>query len=111
MNDFRTDHLSGEALKIASAISEMIKDDKGEDPHGGGCTAFYTPEHWRERGENYGTDSVLILCHDGGDLALYCNLDYAYYRGQERMNSCLKNLGYWVESCTCWYSAVYPANH
>ena len=109
MNDFRTDHLSGKALRIAQKVREMIHEDKDGEPYsGGGCRAFYTPEEWRDRGEKYGTDSVLILCHDGGDLALYCNLDYAYYRGQKLLNFCLKDIGYYYEPCTSWYSAVYP---
>lgn len=111
IQDFSTDHLSGEALKVATAIREMISSDKGAEANGYGCTAFYTPEKWRERGESYGLDSVLILCHDGGDLAQYCNIDYGCPGGIERMRQCLEPLGYWIESCTCWYSAVYPVNH
>ena len=105
--DFDTKHLSGEALKIATAICDMIRADKGGEPYGGGCTAFYTPEKWRERGEKYGLDSVLILCHDGGDLSVYCNPYENNYISQGRLESILQPLGYWFEPCTAWYTAVY----
>ena len=108
MSDFKIDHLSGEALKIAQKIREMIHEDKDGEPYGGGCQAFYTPEEWRERGEEYGLDSVLILCHDGGDLSVYCNLyernEYSYVR----LTESLREIGYWFEPCTAWYTAVYP---
>jgi hypothetical protein len=107
MSDFRMDHLSGEALKIACEIKSMIHEDKDGEPYGGGCTAFYSPEQWRERGEKYGLDSVLILCHDGGDLSVYCNPYENNYINRDRLESVLQSLGYWYEPCTTWYSAVY----
>lgn len=105
--EFSTDHLSGEALKIAREIKSMIHEDKDGEPYGGGCRAFYTPEEWRERGEDYGLDSVLILCHDGGDLSIYCNPYESNYISRGRLEGVLRSLGYWYEPCTAWYSAVY----
>lgn len=104
-NDFATDHLTGEALAVASAIREFMR---GEDAlYNGGCKAFYSAEEWKARREEYGTDSVLILCHDGGELSYRCNS----YKGQisevRRFNEFIASLGYMIEGCTCWYSAVY----
>jgi hypothetical protein len=103
LDDFRTEHLSGEALKIADIVRRVI----GEDAFGGGCRAFWTPEEWRARKEEYGTDSVLILVHDGGDLAQYCNWDYEQYSLSGQLDEALTKAGYYCEQCTCWYSAVY----
>lgn len=104
-NDFDTSRLSGEALKIASVIKRVL----GKGASGGGCKAFYTPQQWAERGESYGRNSALVVVHDGGDLAPYCNYDYGSYDLIEKMNAALKKIGYYLESCTCWYSAVYKA--
>lgn len=105
-NDFATDHLeTDEQRKIAETIIKTLP--KGAS--GGGCQAFYTPQEWAERGE-YGKNSVLILCHDGGALAPYCNFDYMRYECIDQMNNALKAIGYYCEQCTSWYSAVYPIN-
>ena len=101
--DFDTSHLSGDAIKIANVIKLIM----GEGASGGGCKAFYTPKQWAERGESYGQQSALIVVHDGGDLAPYCNYNYECYRLIEKMDAALKEIGYYLESCTCWYSAVY----
>lgn len=102
-DDFRTDHLEGDSLKIATIIKDVI----GEDVSGGGCRAFWTPGEWLARGEEYGTDSVLVLVHDGGDLAPFCNWDYCRYDLSERLQNALGKSGFFYEQCTCWYSAVY----
>lgn len=73
----------------------------------GGCKAFYSPAEWRERGEEYGLESELILCHDGGCLAPCCNWDYECYALVEKLRKALEKAGCWVEQCTSWYSAVY----
>jgi hypothetical protein len=108
-SDFTTAHLNGKAKELADAIVDYITAQLGEAPDGGGCKAFYAPKEWAARGERYGHDAVLVLVHDGGDLALYCNPDYdlgASYT-VERFNAVLKARGYYIELCTGWYSAVY----
>jgi hypothetical protein len=102
-NDFKTDHLNEEQKKIAAVMVKVA----GKGASGGGCPAFYTPEQWKERGETYGTESKLIVCHDGGDLAKFCNFDYCQYAAMDRMSAALGKIGYYVENCTSWYSAVY----
>lgn len=104
--DFNTDHLdSGKAL--AKAITKWLTDYSGAAPDGGGCRAFYSPKEWKERGEDYGTNAKLILCHDGGDLYYYCNYDSGNWDGIEAFDKFLRSKGYYVECCTSWYSAVY----
>jgi len=74
----------------------------------GGCKVFYSPEEWQERGESYGAESELIVCHDGGAHAMFFNMDYGNYNEVEDMAHSLHNKGVYVEQCTCWYSAIYP---
>jgi hypothetical protein len=78
----------------------------------GGCRAFYTPQEWQERGEEYATDSELVIVHDGGDLSYLLNwdkfLDQSDYQRFEELQHRLKRMGLYIEGCTCWYSAVYP---
>ncbi len=103
--DLDTKGLRGEAKKIASVIKIIA----GENASGGGCKAFYTPKQWEEKGESYGLKSQLIVVHDGGDLAPYFNYDYECYGMIEKMNKALQEIGYYAESCTCWYTAIYKS--
>jgi len=75
--------------------------------HTGGCRVFYSPAEWKARGERYGTDSVLVVVHDGGDHAAVFNFDYGCYEIMEDMRKVLEKVGCFVEQCTCWHSAVY----
>jgi len=73
----------------------------------GGCKAFYSPQQWKERGEDYGTESVLVVVHDGGAHAPCFSYDYQAYALIDEMAEVLKAHGLFVEQCTGWYSAVY----
>jgi len=73
----------------------------------GGCTTFYTPEEWKERGEEYGTDALFVVVHDGGDVAAVCNFDYEQYALNEKASKALAKVGVYLQQCTGWYSAVY----
>jgi len=101
--DFAVDQLNDEERKIANAIVEML----GESCSGGGCRAFYGAPEWRTRGEDWGNDAVLVIVHDGGDLAPFCNWYYGQHKCVEELQGLLDKLGYYVEQCTSWYSAVY----
>lgn len=96
-----------EQRKVAETIIKIAKETFGKTSSGGGCRAFYSTKEWKERGEDYGTESEFIICHDGGDLAPFFNWDYCSYDSVEKMINQLKDLGYRVEQCTSWYSAVY----
>jgi hypothetical protein len=74
---------------------------------GGGCKAFYSPDEWKERGEQYGKGCVLIVCHDGGDLAPFFSHDYECYSLMEKMADALSKHGIYAEQCTSWYTAIY----
>ena len=88
------------------AICDFLATNGLEDT--GGTRAFYSPAEWRERGEQYGTKSVLVVVHDGGGLAPCCNLDYEAYDLHDALVKTLDKHGVWIEQCTCWYSAIYP---
>ena len=105
---FDTEHLSGKAREIADSIVALLTERLEGPPDGGGCRAFYSTKEWKERGEEYGSTSVLVLVHDGGDLAMYCNWDYDCPTAVEALRVRLEKLGYYVEQCTSFYSAVYP---
>lgn len=74
----------------------------------GGCKTFYSPKEWKERGEDYGTVSLLVVVHDGGDHARAFSWDYEDYASIEGLNKDLMEVGgMYSEQCTCWYSAIY----
>lgn len=73
----------------------------------GGCKVFYSPQEWRDRGEDYGTESVLVICHDGGDHGRICCWEREDYKMIEKFQEFMKDHGYFCEQCTCWYSAIY----
>ena len=105
--DFDTSHLDHKAQRVADLIYNHIKKVLDEEPTGGGCKAFYSPKEWIERGERYGHNATLILVHDGGDLAPFVNLDCMAYNLYEGLSQVLFKAGFYIESCTCWYAAVY----
>lgn len=97
------------AQQIAKAIlTEMARGNPDEPTYTGGCRAFYTPEEWRQRGEDYGRNSALIICHDGGEVGDFFSYDHGNYERIDQMTNALRAIGYYAEQCTSWYSAVYP---
>ena len=75
----------------------------------GGCRAFYTPEQWTLRGDQFGEGSVLIVVHDGGDLASVFNGSYGSPLF-DQMAKRLERNGYYAESLSTWATAIYK-NH
>ena len=94
---------AGVAEKVLQAAAKAL----GAIPYTGGCNTYYTVDKWKERKEEFGLNSELIICHDGGDFASLCNWSYCDYGAMDRFQDELKKYGYYVEQCTCWYSAVY----
>lgn len=75
--------------------------------HTGGCRAFYSPQEWLARREAHpGPHAVLIVVHDGGDLAPIFNWAYEDYALLNEMRSTLERQGFYCEAVTCWYSIV-----
>lgn len=108
IGDFDTFHLTGRARKAADAIVGFLRDHRGGPPSGGGCRAFYSAEEWRERGERYCCDAVLVLVFDGGDLAPCLNRAYEDSDAVEAFQTFLDGLGYYAELGEHWYAGLYP---
>ena len=97
---------------VAVDTIKALLDQLGMDETGG-CKAFYSPAEWKERGEKYGKGSVLIVVHDGGDLACFFNWNYAAETGYRMLNDMTEALsaeGLYAEQCTGWYTAIYKAD-
>jgi len=77
--------------------------------HSGGCKVFYHPDEWKLRGEEYGTESLLVVVHDGGSHVSYFSLDGMNYGAFDRMTKDLGEVGTYAETCTTWYSAIYSS--
>jgi hypothetical protein len=81
----------------------------------GGCGAFMDPKEWKERGGEYGTESVLVIFHEGSEVGQAFSMDDCYERGGgancyaklEAMSDELAKIGLFAEQCTRRYSAVY----
>jgi hypothetical protein len=97
--------LSPKGRKAAKAILAFLTENDMTDHGGGG--KFYSPQEWEDRGEDYGTKSLLIVTHDGGDHASAFNWDYERYDVIEDLRLRLKEIGVYAEQCTSWYSAIY----
>ncbi len=105
MKDFDTDHLtSDEQRLIANTVMKVLPDN----PVSGECHAFYTPAEWAKSDNAWGADSKLILFHDGGDLARFCDYDKQDYDAIAELDKALDEIGYFCQQCTSWYSAIYP---
>ena len=74
----------------------------------GGCRTFYSPQEWLIRGEKYGINSQLIICHDVGSPGDAFAYERGHYKLIEKMSSDLAALGLYSEQCTVWYSAIHP---
>ena len=98
-------NLSPEGKKAYKAIMAFLNDRAMTFT--GGCKAFYSPQEWQERGEQYGEGSELIVVHDGGDLSYLFNLDHGYYILAESMNNAIEKTGCYPEGMTCWATAIY----
>lgn len=83
---------------------------------------FYAPAEWRERGEEYGRDSLLVIVYDGcATLKQVFSMDYCYeavaarrgypacYSHYEAMQQKLAEAGFFFEECTRYYAAIYPS--
>lgn len=100
--------LDATGKKIAKTILAVATKLLGEQPYTGGCPAFYSPKAWTARGESYGLKSKLVVVYDGGEMALFFDWDRGDNAWREKMDSALREIGYYAECCTGWYSAIYP---
>jgi hypothetical protein len=100
--------LSREGSKAYKAIMALLT--RTEQTNTGGCKAFYSPKEWADRGEEYGRNSLLIVCHDGGDLVPFFDYNRDAWSFKQEMETALNDAGFYAEQCTSWYTAIYPAN-
>lgn len=96
------------AIELTEKIKAWVCERLGRPMSDDGGTAFYTPSEWKVRGEEFGEHASLVIVHDGGDLAVFCNYDYGAYEDIEAFSAFLGGLGYYCEGQTCWYSGIYP---
>ena len=101
----RPEDLDADGNAAYDALISFLKENDSLET--GGCVTFYSPQEWADRGESYGLHSVLIVAHDGGDVAPYFNYDYGDSDKMERMREALAAVGFWPELCTGWYTAIY----
>ena len=77
----------------------------------GGCKLFYSGAEWRERGEAWGNNAVMVICHDGGDFWEILNYDSNFnarkYTGVNAVSKIADECGVWTEALTGWATAVY----
>ena len=64
--------LSKIGLKVAKAIRSYAKK---RNLRSYGNTTFYSTQQWKDRKEDWGTESELVIVHDGGDMARFFNYD------------------------------------
>lgn len=103
----RPENLSPEGNAAYDTILSFLKEI--DLMYTGGCKVFYSPEEWKERGEQYGTKSHLVVVYDGGAHGQAFSLDHAApsYVHHEAMRDRLGEIGLYTEECTTWYCAVY----
>lgn len=99
--------LSPRGQTAAEIIRDFLEEKHASDHGDGG--RFYSPDEWVKRGEQYGTRSLLVITHDGGDHAPAFNIDYGAYAFHEELVERLRAGGMYLEQCTRWYSAVYAS--
>jgi hypothetical protein len=92
--------------KAHKAIMSFLR--KRKLTNTGGCRAFYTPEEWKTMGETHGGGAVLIVVHDGGDLAPVFNRNYESPLFG-KMNTHLEKHGFYSVGLTSWATAIYAA--
>ena len=99
--------LSRKANKLAKAIAKLAK----QRDWNAGQKVFWSPKQWEEKGESYGTDSDLVVLHEGGDHASFFSLDHSYnggsYDDYEDQLKFLSKHGFYCESLYSWSSAIY----
>lgn len=76
-----------------------------------GCRAFYSPKEWKQRGEEYGHNSLLILVYDGGDITTCIDPAKGQHDLVDRFMDNLDRNGFVIEPCTDWYSAIYDEDN
>jgi hypothetical protein len=104
------DNLTEDGVKTLGIIKTFLT-ERGIDDKWNDTKAFYSPGEWKQRGEKYGTESILVIVYDGSDLRSVFSMDACYdarsYEPYEALQERLSTAGLFFEECTGWYAAVY----
>lgn len=74
----------------------------------GGCKAFYSPEEWTQvSGNPVSRAALMVICHDGGNMAPRFNLDYEQYKLYDSIDPMLRPRGLWRDHMTSVESRIY----
>lgn len=96
--------ISPDMLPVAQDFCRQLRMEMRwvKDEGCGGCKAFYTPEEWSMNGRGPSVDPgvVLVVCHDGGNMAPRFNLDYEQTAMYDRVDLFLDHRNLWRESQT-----------
>lgn len=108
------DGLNTHGALAASIIRDFLIDKGLADNCGG---KFYSPAQWRERGEQWGRESLLVIVHDGDPASTVFNWDASPdgYALREELQEQLDSIGVYFEAATGWYTTVHyrhlPTKH
>jgi hypothetical protein len=102
-------------LAIPDGIPENVKDFcrelrnsmrvRGEEGCGG-CKAFYAPGEWVDPVDEH---VLLVVCHDGGAMASWFNLNYDQIKLYDSVDLMLRSRGLWREHEDAAVSHIYKA--
>ena len=74
----------------------------------GGCKAFYSPAEWEDLQKVRLARSVLlVVCHDGGNMAPRFNTDYEQYKLYDSIDPMLRARGLWRDHITSVESHIF----
>lgn len=74
----------------------------------GGCKAFYSPEEWTQvNGSPVSRAALLVIIHDGGNMAPRFNLDYEQYKLYDSIDPMLRPRGLWRDHMNSVESRIY----
>lgn len=111
--------LDGASLEAAKRIVDRIAAIEPDLNLGG--VSFLSGEEWRNRGESYGENAVLVLIHEGQpSFAKYFSYDTCYemnrkgpsgdeYLTCDDMTDHLLSAGFLPEQMYRWATSVHPA--
>jgi hypothetical protein len=102
--DFRLPDNLPDLGVIAWLVIEEWREEQGLS-FTGGCPLYRSPKD-QKRYSKYGTDSVLVLVHDGGDFSNF-NSDEGSPLRKESLATPLRKAGFYLESLDAATSAVY----
>lgn len=101
-------HLNDKQKSIVDIFVKVAKEFTGEVS--AELKTFWTPEEWKDKGEDYGTESELVVCYDGlNSFSHICDTMSGSISAHEKLQDELFKAGYFFEQCTNWYGAVYKS--